>query len=203
MPGLHVPGDGERRRLARSDAGARRRRPGDVEPRPRRGRHDAVTPRTKAVLAVHLFGRPLDWEALPDRGAAGGGAARGRRRRARRAVARDAVRRARSRGLPLASTRARSSRPERAARSRRATASSPPRCGGCATTGSTRARTCRARLQLPARRHPLRDRDPAAAPARRAAGGAERIAGGTPSGCATSSTCPTRTRATGTAGRRT
>ncbi len=31
----------------------------------------AVTPRTRAVLAVHLFGRPLDWEALeaalPDR----------------------------------------------------------------------------------------------------------------------------------------
>jgi dTDP-4-amino-4,6-dideoxygalactose transaminase len=26
--------------------------------------YDAVTSRTKAVLAVHLFGRPLDWEAL-------------------------------------------------------------------------------------------------------------------------------------------
>jgi perosamine synthetase len=26
----------------------------------------AVTPRTRAVLAVHLFGRPLDWEALCD-----------------------------------------------------------------------------------------------------------------------------------------
>jgi dTDP-4-amino-4,6-dideoxygalactose transaminase len=26
----------------------------------------AVTPRTRAVLAVHLFGRPLDWEALRD-----------------------------------------------------------------------------------------------------------------------------------------
>jgi perosamine synthetase len=26
--------------------------------------YDAVTPRTKAVLAVHLFGRPVDWEAL-------------------------------------------------------------------------------------------------------------------------------------------
>ena len=25
---------------------------------------DAVTPRTRAVLAVHLFGRPLDWDAL-------------------------------------------------------------------------------------------------------------------------------------------
>jgi perosamine synthetase len=28
------------------------------------GVYEAVTPRTKAVLAVHLFGRPLDWEAL-------------------------------------------------------------------------------------------------------------------------------------------
>src|SRR5947207_14597999 len=26
----------------------------------------AATPRTRAVLAVHLFGRPLDWEALRD-----------------------------------------------------------------------------------------------------------------------------------------
>ena len=26
--------------------------------------YEAVTPRTKAVLAVHLFGRPLDWESL-------------------------------------------------------------------------------------------------------------------------------------------
>jgi perosamine synthetase len=28
--------------------------------------HGAVTPRTRAVIAVHLFGRPLDWEALRD-----------------------------------------------------------------------------------------------------------------------------------------
>jgi perosamine synthetase len=26
--------------------------------------YDAVTPETRAVIAVHLFGRPLDWEAL-------------------------------------------------------------------------------------------------------------------------------------------
>src|SRR5207248_1932577 len=42
----------------------------DVDPRtmsldPERTRA-AVTPRTRAVIAVHLFGRPLDWEALPD-----------------------------------------------------------------------------------------------------------------------------------------
>jgi dTDP-4-amino-4,6-dideoxygalactose transaminase len=40
----------------------------DVDPAtmnidPERAR-EAVTPRTKAVLAVHLFGRPLDWDAL-------------------------------------------------------------------------------------------------------------------------------------------
>jgi perosamine synthetase len=28
--------------------------------------YEAVTPRTKAVLAVHLFGRPLDWAALQE-----------------------------------------------------------------------------------------------------------------------------------------
>jgi perosamine synthetase len=42
----------------------------DVDPRtmnldPERARA-AVTPRTRALIAVHLFGRPLDWEALPD-----------------------------------------------------------------------------------------------------------------------------------------
>jgi len=40
----------------------------DVDPRtmnldPERA-HAAVTPRTRAVIAVHLFGRPLDWETL-------------------------------------------------------------------------------------------------------------------------------------------
>ena len=63
--------------------------------------YDAVTPRTKAVLAVHLFGRPLDWEALQSAVPPEVRAARGRRRRARREVARDAVRRPRRRGLPL------------------------------------------------------------------------------------------------------
>ncbi|MBA2474362.1 MAG: DegT/DnrJ/EryC1/StrS family aminotransferase [Actinobacteria bacterium] len=40
----------------------------DVDPRTMNlepGRvYDAVTPATRAVIAVHLFGRPLDWEAL-------------------------------------------------------------------------------------------------------------------------------------------
>ena len=65
------------------------------------GVYDAVTPRTKAVLAVHLFGRPLDWEALQNavppevlliEDAAGALGARWRG---------DAVRRARDDGLPL------------------------------------------------------------------------------------------------------
>ena len=63
--------------------------------------YDAVTPRTKAVLAVHLFGRPLDWEALQNavppevlllEDAAGALGAK---------LARDALRRARDDGLPL------------------------------------------------------------------------------------------------------
>ena len=73
--------------------------------------HAAVTPRTKAVIAVHLFGRPARLEELPDlpllEDAAGAlGARRGGR----------AVRRARRRSAASASTRARSSRPARAAR---------------------------------------------------------------------------------------
>ena len=62
---------------------------------------DAVTERTRAVLAVHLFGRPLDWDALaatvPERRRA----ARGRRGSARRALARTGVRQPRRARLPL------------------------------------------------------------------------------------------------------
>ena len=77
--------------------------------------YEAVTPRTKAVLAVHLFGRPLDWEELQSavppevlllEDAAGALGAR---------LARDALRRARRRWAASPSTRARSSRPARAA----------------------------------------------------------------------------------------
>ena len=70
-----------------------------------------VTPRTKAIMPVHLFGRPARLEELP-----GPAADRGRRRRARRAPPGPRLRRARRGRLPLASTRARSSRPARAAR---------------------------------------------------------------------------------------
>ena len=57
--------------------------------------------RTKAVLAVHLFGRPVEWEELQTAVPAGGRARRGCRRGARRALSRHALRLARSDGLPV------------------------------------------------------------------------------------------------------
>ena len=69
-----------------------------------------VGPRTKALLAVHLFGRPLPLHELPDvpllEDAAGALGAR---------VPRSRVRRPRRRSAASASTRARSSRRARAA----------------------------------------------------------------------------------------
>ena len=77
--------------------------------------YEAVTPRTKAVLAVHLFGRPLDWEELqnavpPERRSCS-------RTRPARSVPAGAGCRAAGSGRWAASpsTRARSSRPARAA----------------------------------------------------------------------------------------
>ena len=75
------------------------------------------------------------------------------------------------------STRARSSRPARAARSRRTTRSSRTRSAACATTASSRA--ARSRSATPGLNYRLSDilcarRDPAGAPARRAARGARR-----------------------------
>ncbi len=55
-----------------------------------------VGPRTKAVLAVHLFGRPAPIEELPESAAR----ARGCRRRARRPLSRASVRRSRPARLP-------------------------------------------------------------------------------------------------------
>ena len=128
-PRVHVPGDRERRRARRRHAGARRRRPRDDEPRPRRG-YDAVTPRTKADLAVHLFGRPRDsrsCRALPL-------AARTRPARSARARQGRALRRPRRARLPLVppaqdrhDRRGRGRDDERRAARRRASA-------GCATT---------------------------------------------------------------------
>ena len=62
---------------------------------------DAVTERTRAVLVVHLFGRPARWEeitaAVPD-----GVVLRGRRRRrARRPAGGPCLRRPRAARLPL------------------------------------------------------------------------------------------------------
>ena len=113
---VHVPRDRERRRALRRPRGARRRRPGDVHRPAPSSSPAAVTPRTRAVLAVHLFGRPVDVGGAADRGPAGGRARRGRGRRARRPVPRDAVRGARAARAACRSTRARSSRPARAAR---------------------------------------------------------------------------------------
>ena len=68
----------------------------------------AVTPQTRAVMAVHLFGRPVEWEALQTAVPQEVVLARGRRRRARRAAT--AGRRAARSASPAASrsTRARS-----------------------------------------------------------------------------------------------
>ena len=61
----------------------------------------AVTPRTRAVLAVHLFGRPVDWEELQTAVPQEVAARRGRGRCARRPLPGNAVRRARAPRLPL------------------------------------------------------------------------------------------------------
>ena len=95
---------------------------------------DAVTERTRAVLVVHLFGRPAPWEeieaAVPD----GVDAARGRGGSARRAPRRPARAEGWAASAASRSTRERSSRQARAAPSRRTTATSPRRSGACATT---------------------------------------------------------------------
>ena len=45
-------------RPARRHARLRRHRPSDAEPRPRKTSRGRITPRTKAIMPVHLFGRP-------------------------------------------------------------------------------------------------------------------------------------------------
>ena len=112
---VHVPGDGERRRALRRPRRARRRRPGHVQPRRRPRWRRALSPRTKAVLAVHLFGRPLDWDALR-RGGARRRARSSRTPPARSARGGRAGRAGRSASWAASpSTRARSSPPARAA----------------------------------------------------------------------------------------
>jgi perosamine synthetase len=98
----------------------------------------AVTKRTRAVLAVHLFGRPVDWEALESvlpppvtliEDAAG---ALGARRRGRPCGGLGVV------GCPR-STRARSSRPAKEAPSSALTRCSPMLSGACVITASSLA----------------------------------------------------------------
>ena len=167
---------------------------------------EAVTPRTRAVLAVHLFGRPVAWEelqtAVPQEVVAG----RGRRRRARGELPRDAVRRARAARLPLVPPA--QDRHDRRGRRRddgrggargRGPPPAPPRDRRAATDDIAGPG-----LQLPAPRRPLRARDPAARAPRepprrpRARRRLVRRAARAPRPDARR-----RTRATGTAGRRT
>ena len=167
---------------------------------------EAVTPRTRAVLAVHLFGRPVAWEELQT------------------AVPQDVALvedaagalGARYRGTPcgalglLAACRSipgRSSRPAREAPSRRTRRSSPHavrRLRHHGIAAGSPVDIAGAGLQLPPPRRPLRARDPAAGAARVAPRGARagrRLVRRAPRP-PRRDTRP-RTRATGTAGRRT
>ncbi len=166
--------------------------------------YDAVTPRTKAVLAVHLFGRPLDWEALQNavppevlliEDAAGALGARWR-------------------GMPcggLGTMGCLSFHPRKIVTTGEGGAVTTQDADLAASIRRLRnhgldasADIVRALDELPARRHPLRDRNSAAPPARRAAcraGRASRRA--TRSGSQPRSTFRTQTRATCTAGRHT
>ena len=164
----------------------------------------AVTPRTRAVMAVHLFGRPVEWEALQTavpqevalvEDAAGALGARYRG---------TAVRRARRRGLPLLPSaqdrdhrRGRRRDDGRGGLGRGRAPAAPPRLGvarrharhrasttgfpiSCARSGSRRSRGSRSCSRL---------------------GSASRA--GTRSGSSRSCSRRAPPRATGTAGRRT
>ena len=58
LPRVHVLRDGRGDRAARRHAGLRRHRPGDAEPRPGGRRARGSRRATKAIMPVHLFGRP-------------------------------------------------------------------------------------------------------------------------------------------------
>ena len=58
LPGLHVLRDRRGDRARRRDAGVRGHRPADAEPRSGTCRRTHHGPHTKAIMPVHLFGRP-------------------------------------------------------------------------------------------------------------------------------------------------
>ena len=72
---------GERLRLRARPAGVRRHRPGDAQPRPRRGRRRGDATARRALLPVHIFGYPAD---MP--GASSASACRSSRTPARRSA---------------------------------------------------------------------------------------------------------------------
>ena len=167
LPLVHLLRNRRGDRAPRGDARLRRHRPGDAEPRPPTCERK-ITPRTKAILPVHLFGRPAPLAEL-----AGLGAADRRGRRAGVRLARH--RRHRNRvDLQLLSDeeplRPRGRRPRRRARrrARRAHPHAPlPRLEG---EEDVRVR----RLQLAARRDPGRRAADLPARARRLDGRAPR-----------------------------
>ena len=113
LPGVHVLRDRRGDRPARRDAGLRRHRPADAQPRSRATCAARITPRTKAIMPVHLFGRPAPLAELAELGAA----ARSRTRRRR--SARTGIAHAPASPRPSASSRRRTC-------SRSATAGSSP-----------------------------------------------------------------------------
>ena len=98
----------QRRLAVRRDAGLRRRRPADLQPRPRATVERAITERTKAIMPVHQVGLPADMDAFLDaRRAPRAGDRRGRGVRDRRALQGPADRLARARWPASRSIRAR------------------------------------------------------------------------------------------------
>ena len=166
VPAYTFPGDGERRRARRREAGARRRRPGDDQHRPGlvvRGGHAADEGGHRRP-PLRSPARLDELELSPDVPLR-----RGRGRRARRAPTGPRVRR-RSASMGCLCFHPRkivttgeggAVTTERRRARRRVRSAAQPRL-----EPARRRRHAGAGAQLPAPRHPLRGRDPADAPAR-------------------------------------